>query len=151
LTSVAILDRIKLGIILNLFAGEDMRKYSKQREIVLDILKKSYNHPTAEEIFAEARILDNNISLGTVYRNLDILCEDQVIEKIPTPTGKDRYDFKKTEHSHAICEKCGKITDFPHPINIKKLQKDIKDQVNFELSQDEIRIIGICENCKNSN
>ena len=151
MTSVAILDRIKLGIILNLFTGEDMRKYSKQREIVLDILKKSYNHPTAEEIFAEARILDNNISLGTVYRNLDILCEDQVIEKIPTPTGKDRYDFKKTEHSHAICEKCGKITVFPHPINIKKLQKDIKDQVNFELSQDEIRIIGICENCKNSN
>lgn len=125
-----------------------MRKYSRQREIVLDILKKSYEHPTAEEIFADARLVDQNISLGTVYRNLEILCEDQVIEKIPTPAGKDRYDFKKTEHSHAICEKCGQITDFDCPINIKKLQKDIKNQVNFELSQDEIRIIGICENCK---
>lgn len=128
-----------------------MRKYSRQREIVLDILKKSYEHPTAEEIFAEAREIDKNISLGTVYRNLEILCEDQVIEKIPTPTGKDRYDFKKTEHNHAICEKCGKITDFTCDFNIKKLQKEIKNQVNFELSQEEIRIIGICKNCKNSN
>lgn len=128
-----------------------MRKHSRQREIVLDILKKSYSHPTAEEIFVEAREIDKNISLGTVYRNLEILCEDHVIEKIQTPAGKDRYDFKKTEHNHAICEKCGKIIDFISTFNIKKLQKEIKDQVNFELSQDEIRIIGICKNCKNSN
>ena len=150
MTEYAIISKIKLGIILNLL-GEDMRKYSKQREIVLDILRKSYAHPTAEEIFSEAREIDSNISLGTVYRNLEILTEDQIIEKIPTSAGKDRYDLKKSKHHHAICDKCGKVIDFNCNIDMKKLQKEINTQVGFTLNQDEIRIIGICENCKNSN
>lgn len=128
-----------------------MRKYSKQREIVLDILRKSYTHPTSEEIFSEAREIDSNISLGTVYRNLEILTEDQIIEKIPTSAGKDRYDLKKSKHHHAICDKCGKVIDFNCNIDMKKLQKEINTQVGFTLNQDEIRITGICENCKNSN
>lgn len=128
-----------------------MRKYSKQKEIVLDILKKSYSHPTAEEVFLKARELDNKISLGTIYRNLEILTEDKIIEKIPTSTGKDRYDFKKSEHHHAICENCGKVTDFNSNINLEKLQKEIKNQVDFNFNHNEIRIIGICKNCKNSN
>lgn len=126
-----------------------MRKNSKQREIVLQILKESYSHPSADEIFIEAREKDSNISLGTIYRNLEILCEDQIIEKIPTSTGVIRYDFKKAKHSHAICEKCGKITDFICNVDITKFQKEIKKQVDFDLCQDEIRIIGLCKNCKN--
>jgi len=125
-----------------------MRKRSKQREIVFDILRKSYSHPTAEEIFVEARKLDNNISLGTVYRNLDILCQDKIIEKISTPLNIDRYDFKKSKHYHAICEKCGFVADFESKIDINKLQKEIKEQHGFKDIQDEIRIIGICKNCK---
>ncbi len=128
-----------------------MRKYSKQKEIVLDILRKSYSHPTAEEIFTEAREIDDKISLGTIYRNLEILTEDQIIEKIPTSTGKDRYDLKKSRHHHAICEKCGKVNDFDCKIDMKKLQKEVLEQVGFSVNLDEIRIIGICENCKNSN
>ena len=128
-----------------------MRKYSKQKEIVLDILRKSYSHPTAEEIFTEAREIYDKISLGTIYRNLEILTEDQIIEKIPTSTGKDRYDLKKSRHHHAICEKCGKVNDFDCKIDMKKLQKEVLEQVGFSVNLDEIRIIGICENCKNSN
>ncbi len=128
-----------------------MRKYSRQREIVQDILERSYSHPTAEEVHNEARKIDENISLGTVYRNLELLCEDQIIEKIPTPIGKVRYDFKKSKHNHAICELCGEVTDFDCNVNISKLQKDIEHQINFELRQNEIRIIGICKKCKNSN
>ena len=82
---------------------------------------------------------------------MEILTEDQIIEKIPTSTGKDRYDLKKTKHHHAICEKCGKVTDFDCNIDMKKLQKSVNTQVGFTLNQEEIRIIGICENCKNSN
>lgn len=124
-----------------------MRNYSRQRELVLDILKKSYSHPTAEEVFIEARKVDGNISLGTVYRNLEILCLDGIVEKISTPASKDRYDFKKSKHSHAICEKCGKITDIEVNLDIDKLKKDIKNKYSFNVTQDEIRIIGICKEC----
>lgn len=124
-----------------------MRNYSRQRELVLDILKKSYSHPTAEEVFIEARKVDGNISLGTVYRNLEILCLDGIVEKISTPASKDRYDFKKSKHSHAICEKCGKITDIEVNLDINKLKKDIENRYSFSVTQDEIRIIGICKEC----
>ena len=125
-----------------------MRKFSKQREIILDILNKSYSHPTAWEVFEEARLIDENISLGTVYRNLEILTQDKVIEKISTPVGKERYDYKKDKHSHAICENCGKVFDFHTNANLSKISKEILSQTELEMNHEEIRIIGICKNCK---
>ena len=124
-----------------------MRKGSKQREIVLRILKDSYNHPTAEEVFRQARDIDNNISLGTVYRNLDILCKEHIIEKIATNTGVDRYDFKKSIHSHAVCDECGNVIDFESYVNMGQVQQELKD--NFTITLDEIRICGICKTCQN--
>ena len=124
-----------------------MRKYSRQRELVLEILQKSYSHPTAEEIFNEARKVDGTISLGTVYRNLELLCKDKVIEKISTPKAKDRYDYKKSKHSHAICEKCGGILDFVDNVDIEKLTQKLSSEAGFQINQDEIRVIGICSKC----
>ena len=123
-----------------------MRKGSKQREIVLKILKESYSHPTAEDVFKLAREIDKNISLGTVYRNLDILCKEKIIEKISTNIGVDRYDFKKSSHSHAICDNCGHVIDFETSIDITKLQKELND--SFDITLDEIRICGTCKACQ---
>lgn len=125
-----------------------MRKYSRQRELILKILKNSYSHPTADEVFDIARLQDKNISLGTVYRNLELLCADNTIEKIPTGLGKDRYDLKKSRHHHALCESCGAIIDFEYEINMKALEKLLETK-DFLITKDEIRIIGICKNCKN--
>ena len=124
-----------------------MRKYSRQRELVLEILQKSYSHPTAEEVFNEARKVDSTISLGTVYRNLELLCEDKVIEKISTPKSKDRYDYKKSKHSHAICERCGGILDFVDGVDLQKLTEKLSSETGFQICQDEIRVIGICSKC----
>ncbi|MBE5738624.1 MAG: transcriptional repressor [Clostridiales bacterium] len=128
-----------------------MRKYSRQREIVLDILQKSYSHPTAEEVFTEARKVDSNISLGTVYRNLELLCSDRVIEKIPTPISKDRFDLKKSKHNHAICERCGKVLDFESKVDLQSIKSEIEKDSGFEIIQDEIRVIGICSECNKKN
>ena len=124
-----------------------MRKFSRQRDIVLEIIRNSYTHPTANEVFSSAREVDKKISLGTVYRNLDLLCADGTIEKISTPLGIDRFDFKKSEHSHAICEKCGKVVDFITPIKISKIKKEVLEQTNLSVNLDEIRITGICKEC----
>lgn len=125
-----------------------MRQGSRQRDIVLQILKGSFSHPTAEEIFRQARTIDNNISLGTIYRNLDILCRENTITKIATNTGVDRYDYKKTEHHHAICQECGNVIDFASNININNLTKDLVKQTQFNVCQNEIRIIGVCKTCQ---
>ncbi len=140
--------KIKIGIIPNFRNGATMRKYSRQRELILEILKNSYSHPTADEVFDLARSHDPNISLGTVYRNLELLCADGTIEKIPTGLGKDRYDLKKSPHHHALCERCGEVVDFEFKLDMSVF-KNTPNLEDFEVTKDEIRIIGICKKCKN--
>ena len=55
-----------------------MGNYSKQREEIINILKESYSHPTAEEVYLLAKEKNPNISLGTVYRNLKLLTEEGI-------------------------------------------------------------------------
>ena len=73
-----------------------MEKYSRQRQEILDFLIESYDHPTAEEIYAEVKKRGSTASKGTVYRNLNFLSEKGIIEKISMLNGADRYDYKKT-------------------------------------------------------
>ena len=126
-----------------------MKNYSKQRDLIIDILKKSYSHPTADEIFEDARKIQPHISLGTIYRNLDTLEKNGIIEKISNPAGKDRFDLKKSKHSHAICKCCGKVFDFTPNFDMISLKSEILKQTKLETTNDEIRVIGICENCRN--
>ena len=70
-----------------------------------------------------------------------------IIEKIPTQLGVDRYDFKKSEHSHAICERCGRVFDFVSQANLTKIKEEIYSQTKLDMKLDEIRIIGICKEC----
>ena len=79
-----------------------------QRNLILDIINNSCNHLTAEKVHEIARKSISNISLGTVYRNLNILVELQKIRKIKTFDGKDHYDKLHIKHNHFICLKCNK-------------------------------------------
>ena len=86
-----------------------MSNYSKQREIILGVIKELKTHPTAEELYIAVTKKDNKISKSTVYRNINILLESGQIKKISNPVGPDRYDYVSIPHNHVICEKCGKI------------------------------------------
>ena len=70
-----------------------MQRYSRQREAVLENLRARYDHPTADMIYTDLKKSFPNLSLGTVYRNLAVLCEAGTILKIGTSgDGKERYD-----------------------------------------------------------
>ena len=86
-------------------------KYSKQRESILQYLRSTKCHPTAETVYRH--ILPNcpNISLGTVYRNLTVLTELGEIQKITAFEGPDRFDGNNTPHYHFICRQCGAVID----------------------------------------
>ena len=97
-----------------------------QRNLILDIINNSCEHLTAEEVYEIARKSISNISLGTVYRNLNILVELQKIRKIKTFDGKDHYDKLHIKHNHFICLKCNKIFDIHELSNILLHFKQIK-------------------------
>ena len=90
-------------------------RYSKQRELITEIIKGRKDHPTADMIYTSARELEPNISLGTVYRNLKLLADEGVIITLETEDKRLHYDGDISRHSHFICSKCGKIVDLFKP------------------------------------
>ena len=88
-----------------------MLKYSKQRESIKNFLVTRYDHPTAETVYLNIRREFPNISLGTVYRNLNLLAEIGEIQKLSPGIGPDRFDGNPAPHYHFICRHCGCVTD----------------------------------------
>ena len=126
-----------------------MKNYSRQREEIIKVVKDSYNHPTAEEIYMIVKAKDPAVSRSTVYRNLGLLVEENMIKQISMKVGPDRYDYMRDPHNHAMCTKCGKIFDFEYSFEYEKLEKVIKEQTGIEISKDGIAFEGICDSCKN--
>ncbi len=84
------------------------RRNTKQRKLVLDAVRQSYNHPTADEIYNAVREQDDKISRGTVYRNLNLLADAGEILSIKTPGGS-RFDRTIEPHAHIICTSCSRV------------------------------------------
>ena len=122
-------------------------KYSKQRNVILEIVSSSYNHPTATDIYKETKKHIPNISLGTVYRNLNQLVEHGYIKKINIPNENERFDKKVEEHSHFICLSCKRVEDIAFS-NLKPIFKQIEEENHIQIFSKEIVLKGICHNCK---
>lgn len=125
-----------------------MNNYSKQREVILDVIKNNHTHPTAEKIYNLVVKEETKISKSTVYRNINILVEQGVIQKITMATGPDRYDYLHGEHYHAICGVCGEVFDFCYNFEKEKVIKSIKQQTNMNIDVNSITVHGICGKCK---
>lgn len=117
-----------------------MRK-SKQRDLILEIINNSYEHPTAYMIYQKSKEEIPNISLGTVYRNLNSLVDSLKIKRIKMPDNIDRYDKIDDFHAHFICLKCKKILDLKIPNNNHE-NLDGNKVLDYEIS-----FQGICKKC----
>ncbi|MDY6037578.1 MAG: transcriptional repressor [Eubacterium sp.] len=129
-------------------------KYSRQRSIILDIVKNSYDHPTAETVYKLARRELPTIGIATVYRNLNQLVDAGEINRITLPGKIDRFDGHLDEHYHAICPICGELADLrgADDQKIAKLMEDMSEAFGLDAS-DEIKFRSIilecmCANCK---
>lgn len=129
-----------------------MKKYSKQRELILDSLKNRKDHPTAEKLFIDLKKQMPELGIATVYRNLNELCNEQNIVRLKTKTGPDRYDGNILPHIHLECKKCGEIIDIClNSEDIDKIHKDIEkisNEAEVNLDSAEIYINGLCKSCK---
>lgn len=125
-----------------------MNNYSRQRELVLQIIKNTRIHPTAEEVYNMVQLVDNKISKSTVYRNINILVDNKIIKKITMSNGPDRFDYLHEPHHHAICTICGKVFDFCYDFDKEKVSKIVKSQTGIDTDVNCISINGICNNCK---
>lgn len=120
-------------------------RYSKQRELIINIIKGRCDHPTADMIYQSARSEEPNISLGTVYRNLKLLADEGVILTLETEDKRLHYDGDISRHSHFICEDCGKIIDLFRPA---KTPKELED-LGLTVTGEKCIYYGKCDKCQN--
>jgi Fe2+ or Zn2+ uptake regulation protein len=105
-------------------------------------------HPTADEIYEEARKKDPHISRGTVYRNLNFLVDSKNILRISVPNGADHFDSTLEEHYHFYCENCDKVTDVPE-LDISKIKEteSALSQQGYSQIKHKIVFEGLCPEC----
>ena len=119
---------------------------SKLRDEIIRILSGSDIHPTANWIYDRLKAEKPNLSLGTVYRNLGILVEQGLVDKIDFGSTFDRYELKKKDHYHFVCEKCGAVIDLDMPIK-NDLNTEVERIAGFKTNKHRIEFFGICDSC----
>jgi Fe2+ or Zn2+ uptake regulation protein len=130
-------------------------KYSKQRSLVLSIVRGTDTHPSAEWVYEQARKEMPSIGLATVYRNLNALVGAGEIDRLTAAGNVDRFDGQLTEHCHMQCIRCGKLQDL-YPTSkedLEKLRSVICD--TFGVEDKNVRIgrtllRGVCNDCLKS-
>ena len=117
---------------------------TRQRAVILEVMRSDMCHHTAEEIFSLAKERLPTISRATVYNNLKALEEEQMIRRINGEDGIARYDKSYIPHGHLFCTECKNIYDFKIP-DFSKTLTQYSDAV---IDSYELSARGICPTCK---
>ena len=123
------------------------RRNTIQCSLVLEAVRRLRCHATAEEIYQEIVKEHPHISRGTVYRNLQRLCETGEIRKREIPGEPDRFDHLCTDHYHVRCIRCGHVFDVDMEY-MTGLEKSVRDTHGFILTGHDIVFQGICPDCR---
>ena len=122
------------------------KRMTKQRRVIKEILCSTKSHPTAEAIYVEARKRLPDISLGTVYRNLQVLLEENAIMELNYGKGFSRFDGNVMPHYHFVCQDCGRVYDVEAPVCTEIL--DIAaNKIPGQVYLHRLEFYGRCQHC----
>ena len=124
-----------------------IRRETRQREAILNVLRGANSHPTADWVYDEVRKVIPNISKGTVYRNLKILLEDGRISELSLSGTVSRYEGNQENYYHFRCERCGRIFDLDEPVN-SELNERIAQRTGFKVSYHQLKFRELCRDCQ---
>ncbi|HOO45583.1 MAG TPA: transcriptional repressor [Deltaproteobacteria bacterium] len=124
-------------------------RITKQRKLILEELERAQDHPTAYEVYERVRSRLPQISLGTVYRNLDVLSSTGAVKRLDMGQGQRRFDIIQEDHRHIRCISCGRVDDIPlhtgDPLNtIISTVRDVTGYTGISVSMD---FHGTCPQC----
>ena len=121
------------------------KRYSRQRELIYEALRQTEQHPTAEMIYQWLKPANPSLSLGTVYRNLNLLADEGAIRRMAFPV--ERYDAKAMPHPHFCCDQCGAVYDLHLPYDAE-LDRQALLASGHDVTGHEVVFHGICTKCK---
>ncbi|MFC2136062.1 Fur family transcriptional regulator [Bacteroidota bacterium] len=118
---------------------------TNQRLKIMSYLKSVYSHPTAETVFNHVKKELPQITLATVYRNLNLLSDQGLILRLEIDK-EYHYDAFTEKHQHGVCENCGKIMDLKQPEITDYALKTLKSKT-FKADTAMIMFRGLCTKC----
>ena len=120
---------------------------TSQRQVIIEELSKVRTHPTADEVYQLVRRRLPRISLGTVYRNLEVHSQCSMIQKLELGGSQRRFDGTMSRHYHVRCQQCGKLEDIStNGFNV--LDDAVRGGTDFEITGYRLEYIGLCPQCK---
>lgn len=121
-------------------------RLTSQRQVILEELKKVKSHPTANQVYDMVRRRLPRIGLGTVYRNLDLLAEKGIINKLEVGGEQKRFDGDTSPHYHIRCTKCNRVEDIFIERN-RELEETAAACCNYKILDHHVQFSGICGKC----
>ncbi len=127
-------------------SNERPRRNTRQREVILQELRRLTSHPTAVGLYQIVRRRLPKISLGTVYRNLELLTEMGTIQKLDFGAAEARFDANHQPHHHVRCVRCGRVDDIQDaPLDLSGIQGH--DLGGYRIVGYRLDFLGICPRC----
>ena len=124
-----------------------VRRHSRKRDAILECLRCTTCHPTAEWVYNQLKPTIPDLSLATVYRNLAMFKAEGTIDSVGVYNGLERFDFRTDPHAHFICRVCGAVSD----INWLELPADtlqeVEQQTGTSVETCRIAVSGVCTAC----
>lgn len=121
-------------------------RQTRQRAAILNLLQNTETHPTADWVYQEVRKTLPRISLGTVYRTLDALCQEGLVKALPLDSRKRRFDGNPGAHAHIVCMICEQVADVDAPMHPDVIET-VAQATGFEVRQHRLEWYGICPQC----
>ncbi len=125
------------------------KRMTRQRKAILENLKDRKDHPTASEIYIQVRGRIPQVSLGTIYRNLNVLQELGEVQEINVNNNFKRYDGNPEQHYHFFCRDCGNVYDLKGSYQEELDQLFSRKNAHY-ISGHNADFFGTCCNCINS-
>ncbi len=123
-------------------------KHFRKRDAILDYLRQSKAHPSAETIYTDLKPQISDLAMGTVYRNLTLFKQQGLVSSVATVRGVERFDGNTDPHVHFICTDCDAVIDL-HQMQIPDaLRTTAEACCGGEISGCQLSFTGVCQNCK---
>lgn len=124
------------------------QKHSAKRDAILDCIRGTTSHPSAEWVYQKLKPTIPDLSLATVYRNLRRFRQEGLVASAGTVRGLERFDGNTAPHAHFVCDGCGCVLDLPEVSLPGGLQAAAESTLSCVVSGAALTLTGLCAGCR---
>ena len=128
----------------NILREHNLKATPQRLEIINTIFL--YGHINIDKLYEEVKNKFSSISLATIYKNINAMITNSLLEEVKLPNEKSVYEIIKEKHAHLLCNKCNNIIDVD--ISLDNIAKDVSSKLNFTVVQSDLVLSGVCQDCK---